>query len=108
MMAQAFGRDGFTAVDNVLDVGIAILLVGSVDVGWMVYCFIHKISYSSSLNLFGVAAGMFLMRQSSHCLLRRSRAGPAHWIFAVKPMPRPFGVGGFINSRMAERMAAMA
>ena len=28
--------------------------------------------------------------------------------FAVKPMPRRLGAGGFISSRMAERIAAMA
>jgi hypothetical protein len=45
-------------------VGAALVLIGLVDFGWMIYCIIHKISYSSSLNLFAIAAGILLMRGS--------------------------------------------
>jgi hypothetical protein len=40
------------------------VLVGLADVGWMIYCFIHRMPYSSSLNLFAVAVGVFLIRGS--------------------------------------------
>ena len=45
-------------------VGVVLLVVGLADIAWMIYCIIHKISYSSSLNLFAVIAGVFLMRGS--------------------------------------------
>jgi hypothetical protein len=45
-------------------VGAALVLIGLLDLGWMVYCIIHGMSYSSSLNLFAVAAGILLMRGS--------------------------------------------
>ena len=45
-------------------VGIVLVAVGLADIGWMVYCIIHKMSYSSSLNLFAVIAGILLMRGS--------------------------------------------
>jgi hypothetical protein len=43
-------------------VGLVLILVGVADIGWMIYCIIHKMSYSSSLNLFAVIAGILLMR----------------------------------------------
>jgi hypothetical protein len=45
-------------------VGVVLVLVALADVGWMIYCFIHGMPYSSSLNLFAVAAGVFLIRGS--------------------------------------------
>jgi hypothetical protein len=45
-------------------VGAALVLVGLVDFGWMIYCIVHKMSYSSSLNLFAVGAGVLMMRGS--------------------------------------------
>lgn len=45
-------------------VGAALVLVGLVDFGWMIYCIVHRLSYSSSLNLFAVAAGVLIMRGS--------------------------------------------
>lgn len=45
-------------------VGIALLIVGIIDIGVMIYCITNKISYSSSFNIFSVIAGIFLMRNS--------------------------------------------
>jgi hypothetical protein len=45
-------------------VGIVLVLAGLADIGWMIYCIIHGRSYSSSLNLFAVAAGILLIRGS--------------------------------------------
>jgi hypothetical protein len=42
--------------------GFALVVVGLIDVGWMIYCMINGISYSSSLNIFAVIAGILLIR----------------------------------------------
>lgn len=42
--------------------GIALLVIGLVDIGIMVYCITNKISYSSSFNIFSVIAGILLMK----------------------------------------------
>lgn len=44
--------------------GKVVLVVGLIDIGVMVYCIVNQISYSSSLNIFAVIAGIFLMRGS--------------------------------------------
>jgi hypothetical protein len=41
-------------------------------------------------------------------LYRRQKTTPVSYRFAVKPTPRRLGAGGFVSSRMAERLAAMA
>ncbi|MDH5613314.1 MAG: hypothetical protein OEY66_12760 [Gammaproteobacteria bacterium] len=51
-------------------VGIALLIVGVIDIGVMIYCITNKISYSSSFNIFAVIAGIFLMKGS----IRTARA----------------------------------
>ena len=45
-------------------VGAILVVVGSIDIAWMIYCIIHKIPYRSSLNLFAVIAGLLLVRGS--------------------------------------------
>lgn len=45
-------------------VGKVLIAVGLVDIGVMIYCIANGISYSSSLNIFAVIAGIFLMRGS--------------------------------------------
>jgi hypothetical protein len=45
-------------------VGWALIVVGLLDIGFMVYCIMNEHSYSSSLNIFAVIAGIFLLRQS--------------------------------------------
>src|ERR1700689_4822756 len=45
-------------------VGVVLVLAGLAAIGWMIYCIIHRRSYSSSLNLFAVAAGILLIRGS--------------------------------------------
>jgi len=45
-------------------VGKVLITVGLVDIGVMIYCITNGISYSSSLNIFAVIAGIFLMRGS--------------------------------------------
>jgi hypothetical protein len=44
--------------------GLALLIVGILDIGLMVYAVVSQISYSSSLNIFAVIAGVFLLRGS--------------------------------------------
>lgn len=43
-------------------VGWVLLLVGVIDIAYMIYCISNSISYSSSLNIFAVIAGVFLLR----------------------------------------------
>jgi hypothetical protein len=45
-------------------VGIVLVFVGLLDIGQMIYCIAKGIYYSSSLNIFAVVAGIFLMRGS--------------------------------------------
>ena len=42
--------------------GAVLLVVGLIDVAVMIYCIINSVSYSSSFNIFAVAAGIFLLR----------------------------------------------
>jgi hypothetical protein len=42
--------------------GIALIAVGILDIGWMIYCIVHARSYSSSFNIFAVIAGILLIR----------------------------------------------
>lgn len=43
-------------------VGVVLLAVGILDIGWMIYTIARGRSYSSSLNIFAVVAGILLMR----------------------------------------------
>lgn len=45
-------------------VGIVLIIVGVLDIGYMAYCIANNQSYSSSLNIFSVIAGIFLVRGS--------------------------------------------
>jgi hypothetical protein len=42
--------------------GITLAVVGIIDIAVMLYCIFNQISYSSSLNIFAVIAGLFLIR----------------------------------------------
>jgi len=39
-------------------------MVGLLDIGVMIYCIMNKISYSSSLNIFSLIAGILLVKGS--------------------------------------------
>jgi hypothetical protein len=43
-------------------VGLVLIVVGVLDIAYMVYCIWKKQSYSSSLNIFAVIAGVYLLR----------------------------------------------
>jgi len=43
-------------------VGWVFVVVGLLDIGWMIYSIANQRSYSSSLNIFAVAAGVLLLR----------------------------------------------
>ena len=43
-------------------VGIALLIIGSLDIGYMIYSIFNGFSYTSSFNIFAVVAGIFLIR----------------------------------------------
>jgi len=45
-------------------VGIILIIVGLLDIGWMIWCIAHRQGYSSSFNIFAVIAGILLMRGS--------------------------------------------
>src|SRR5229473_3743503 len=45
-------------------VGVVLIVIGVIDVGWMIYCIVHRRSYSSSFNIFAIIAGIFLIRGS--------------------------------------------
>ena len=44
--------------------GIALLAIGVIDIGVMVYWIANEINYSSSFNIFAVGAGIFLIKGS--------------------------------------------
>jgi len=52
------------AADTLRRVGWSLIAVGLLDIGLMVYCITNNLSYSSSFNVFAVAAGIFLLRQN--------------------------------------------
>jgi hypothetical protein len=43
-------------------VGAVLVAVGVIDIAYMIYCIVNRMSYSSSLNLFAIIAGILLMR----------------------------------------------
>lgn len=43
-------------------VGIVLIVVGCLDIGWMIYCIANGQSYRSSFNIFAVVAGILLVR----------------------------------------------
>ena len=43
-------------------VGWVLVVVGTVDIGAMIYCILNRINYSSSFNVFALVAGIFLLR----------------------------------------------
>ncbi len=63
--------------------GAVLLAVGLLDIAVMIYCIVNRISYSSSFNIFAVAAGIFLLRGSMRA------ASAVRW-FAV------FMLAGFV------------
>ncbi len=44
--------------------GLILVVVGLLDIGFMIYCITNGIGYSSSLNIFAVIAGAFLLKGS--------------------------------------------
>jgi hypothetical protein len=44
--------------------GTVLIAIGVLDIAVMIYCIVNGISYSSSLNVFAVVAGFFLLRGS--------------------------------------------
>ena len=42
--------------------GLVLVAIGLIDIGWMIYCIVNGLSYSSSLNIFAVIAGVLLIR----------------------------------------------
>lgn len=77
--------------------GIVLIAIGLLDIGWMIYCIINRISYSSSLNLFAVIAGVFLIRGGL------KTAGIVRWLalfflsavlalIAIFPLIQPIGL----------------
>lgn len=46
------------------NVGRALIIVGLIDIAVMIYCTINRVAYSSSLNIFAVVGGIFLVRGS--------------------------------------------
>lgn len=78
-------------------VGVLLLIVGILDIGWMVYTIAHGRSYSSSLNIFAVVAGILLMRGGL------KTAGVVRWflifmltalitLLPALPFVQPFGL----------------
>lgn len=45
-------------------VGNVLVVIGIIDIAFMIYCITNKISYSSSFNIFSIVAGMFLIKGS--------------------------------------------
>jgi hypothetical protein len=77
--------------------GIALLIVGLIDIGVMAYCIANEISYSSSFNIFAIIAGVLLIRGGV------KTAGVVRWFSAflivsfiglliLSPFITPFGL----------------
>lgn len=64
-------------------VGLAFVSIGILDIGFTIYCTANKISYSSSLNIYAVVAGIFLLKGN----LKAARI--ISWFIAIS-------VGGYI------------
>lgn len=60
-------------------VGWVLIVVGLLDVGLMIYCIMNQASYSSSLNVFAVVAGVLLIR--SHLGAARFVTSAAAFLF---------------------------
>lgn len=45
-------------------VGWALIVIGLIDIAYMVYCIVYRLGYASSLNIFAVLAGVYLVRGS--------------------------------------------
>ena len=43
-------------------VGISLIVIGVLDIGWMAWCIAHNQGYSSSFNIFAIIAGILLVR----------------------------------------------
>jgi len=43
-------------------VGLALIVLGLLDIGFMVYCIFHGMNYSSSFNIFAVISGIYIWR----------------------------------------------
>lgn len=67
-------------------VGLVLVAVGLADVAVMIYCIATRQSYSSSINVFAVAAGVFLIRGS---------LAAAHWVacFSAEVFSDPYRLG---------------
>jgi hypothetical protein len=72
-------------------VGLALIVFGSLDIGVMIYCIAHRISYSSSFNVFAVLAGVFVWK-GHPWWLKRVRTAAAFFIaaFCVALLMAPF------------------
>ena len=79
-------------------VGKVLIIVGLIDIGFMVYCIVKGRGYSSSLNIFNVIAGVFLWRGSlraARLVARYSAFGLAAGVGAclfLMPFMRPAGL----------------
>lgn len=60
--------------------GWILLSIGIIDIGFMIYCIVNKISYSSCFNVFAVIAGVYLIR--GNLKAARLTAGLAAFYFA--------------------------
>lgn len=80
-------------------VGLVLVIVGVLDIGYMAYCIANHQSYSSHLNIFAIGAGIYLIRGS----LRATRIvtwasafyfalilGATPLLFFILPYFRPF------------------
>lgn len=79
-------------------VGTVLIVVGLIDIGFMVYCIVNGRSYSSSLNIFAVIAGVFLWRGSIRAARLVARyaafglAGGLGVCLFLMPFMRPVGL----------------
>jgi hypothetical protein len=61
--SSALGADNANQARLILRrVGLALIALGTVDIGVMIYCIMHRISYSSSFNIFAVISGIYVWR----------------------------------------------
>lgn len=90
---------------NLKQIGSVLIVLGLLDICWMIYCISHNISYASSFNFFAVIAGIFLYRGNA------KTAAIAAWFSAffhqrvlrTHFLNPPYDTARFIESRDEKR-----
>lgn len=79
--------------------GLVLIAVGTVDVAFMIWCIVHRVSYGSSFNFFAVIAGVYLVRGSlkaASAVALFSTFMLASWVAFLLVLPLLYPLGYWI------------